>query len=628
MTQFARPMRLAAGVAASLCFVTLSFGKTTIADLAPQNAFVLMGVDNYAEMRASFDKTGLKRVWDDPAVQAWVKKHSAEATEEFDQFLAEIDMKREDIVPPTGMAGMAVWLTPAGAEDVPPVQMLWAADFGDDAEALHTKIVAALEKAEGADNLRFETENLDGGTVITITGFGEEEEAAEPAEEEAAEGEGEDWEDWEDLEVADEPEYETLFYVRAGSHLMLSTSQADAEGALERASGRGENAASGGKDLGKAMTLIGSSHAYAVAVIQPLYEAAAELDKQAAAVAAEDPSNPPPAQIMQTLGALGLTNVRSVAMGVNFDGDKGMAESTFAVHCPEMQGLMSLFTADPLAISAPAFASADAAAFSRFQVQFARLIPVLKDAVQTMPMEVAAQAGYVIPMMEGQVGSILANIGPEVHVVQQYARPFSVDSDHSVYAVAVKDPAALATDMGMRSQQFGLVSREFEGAQIWSFPAEGSMLPLPPEAQDLSIGLGYGHLFFGKTAAVEGALRMSANPGAGTSLGADAQFQKAVATLRSPGLSFSYTNMARTVDFAKWTIENYEKIQNAQFDQMLAQIDDPEFKAMMEENRPTTPEWMKDLPDLSILSRELGDVVGEMHVTPDGLVGTSFLLRP
>jgi hypothetical protein len=352
------------------------------------------------------------------------------------------------------------------------------------------------------------------------------------------------------------------------------------------------------------------------------------MDKKTAELVADDPSSPPVPQIMQTLGALGLTSVRSASAGVNFDGDKGMAESTFAVHTPELKGLMSLFAADPRAIAAPAFASADAAAFSTAQVHFERLLPVLKEAVQTLPAEMAGQASFVLPMVEAQVGTILANLGPEIHVVQQYARPFSVDSDHSVFAVAVRDVAAMGADLQMRGQQMGLVSREFEGAQIWSFPATGSPLPLPPGAEDIALGLGFGHFFVGKTASVEGALRLAANPNAAASLGADAGFKRAVSHLKSPGLSFSYTNMAKSIEYAKWMIENFDKIQNQQFEAMLADIDDPEFRKMLEENRPESPAWMKDLPDLSILGRELGDVVGEMRITPDGLIGTSILLNP
>ena len=103
---------------------------------------------------------------------------------------------------------------------------------------------------------------------------------------------------------------------------------------------------------------------------------------------------------------------------------------------------------------------------------------------------------------------------------------------------------------------------------------------------------------------------------------------KSISVLRSPGLSFSYTNMAKSMDYAKWMVENFEKIQNAEFDKMMETIDDPEFKKMMEENRPEAPTWLKDMPNLSIISRELGNVVGELHLTPDGFIGTSYLLNP
>ena len=623
MTQIARPLRLAAGLALTLFAVPLALGKTTIADLAPPNAFLIAGVDNYAEMQAAFNKTGLRKVWDDPSVQQWFKKHSAEAFEELDSTLEDLDMKRDDIVPPTGMAGFAMWMTPLGTEGVPPVQMLWAGDFGADADNLHTKIVAALEKGEDGNHVKFESEEFAGGTLITITEI-----ETEEVVEEDIEDDGDDWEDWEDFEAESGPEYTTMYYAKAGTSLMLCTSQRDAEDAMTRLAGKGDTSAGADKEFGKAMSLIGTSQAYAVMNAQPLYDVAAEFDKKMAAMVADDPTNPPAPQVMQTLGALGISEIRSVAAGVNFDGDKAMAESTFVVHCPELKGLMSLFAADPRAIAAPSFASADAASLTSAQIHFERLLPVLKNAVQTLPTEMAGQAAFAIPMIEGQIGTILANMGPEIHVIQQYARPYSIDSDHSVFAVAVKDAAAFATDLQIRGQQIGLETRDFEGAQIWSFPAAGSPLPLPPGAEDIAIGLGFGHLFVGKTASVEGAMRLAANPASGAALGADAGFKKAISALKSPGVSFSYTNMARSIAYAKWMIENFETIQNQQLDAMLADIEDPELRAMLKENRPESPAWMKDLPDLSILARELGDAVGEARITPDGIIGTSYLLRP
>jgi len=616
-------------MALTLMAPTFALAGMTIADVAPPSSVFIAGIDDYTAMRASFDKTGLKKVWDDPAVQAWIKSQTKEAMEEFDSTLADLGMKREDIVPPTGMAGMAVWMTSGDDPTVPPMQMLWTGDFGDNAENLHTKIVGALEKAEGENKLKFESEDFAGGTLITVTEIEQDDAADAPDDADEADDaeDGDDWEDWEDMEEAEGPEYKTMYYGRVGSSLMVTTNQRDAEDAMNRLAGKGDSSARGGADFGKAMSLIGPSQVYFVMLAQPLYDLAAEKDKEAAAAVADDPSNPPSMQIMQTLGALGISQIRSASVGVNFDGDKGMAESVTAIHCPEIKGLMTLFAADPRAIAAPSFATADASSFSTFQIRFEQLIPVLKEAAQTLPTELAGQAGFIIPAIEGQMGPIFANIGPELHIIQSYTKPYAADSAQSVFAVSVKDAAALGTELQMRAQSFGLIARDFQGAQIWSFPAEGGAFPLPPGAEDLGIGLGFSHLFIGKTAAIEGAMLLAGNPDA-PDLGSDPGFTRAISVLKSPGLSFSFTNMAKTIDYAKWMVANYDKIQAAQFEEMLASIDDPEFKKMMEENRPETPEWMKDFPDLSIVSREVGNFVGEMHITPDGFVGNSYLLRP
>ncbi len=109
MIRPARCLCIASGMVLTLVAAPLALGATTIADLAPPNSVFVAGVDDFASMQASFDKTGLRKVWDDPAVQAWIKKHSAEAMEECDTTLAALDLTREAIVPPTSLAGLEVW---------------------------------------------------------------------------------------------------------------------------------------------------------------------------------------------------------------------------------------------------------------------------------------------------------------------------------------------------------------------------------------------------------------------------------------------------------------------------------------------------------------------------------------
>jgi hypothetical protein len=184
--------------------------------------------------------------------------------------------------------------------------------------------------------------------------------------------------------------------------------------------------------------------------------------------------------------------------------------------------------------------------------------------------------------------------------------------------------------MGQNATQIGLVSRDFQGTQVWSMPPDSQLAGMMGTAPDVAIAIGFGNMFIGPENVVESALRLAAQGGkeGAVSLANEKSFQQAKRVVSPKGFSFSYTNINRTIDYAKWYLAHYDEIMKAQMEQMVGQIDDPDIKKMMQENQPEEPAWMKDIPDLDILAKHMGDSVTEFQRSDDGMRGRTVWLRP
>ncbi len=161
--------------------------------------------------------------------------------------------------------------------------------------------------------------------------------------------------------------------------------------------------------------------------------------------------------------------------------------------------------------------------------------------------------------------------------------------------------------------------REFAGGMIYSNAMGADMGVEAP-----SIGLGAGHVFIGMPVSIENAMRAAANPGA-DSLGDEPRFRKGAAMLDNRALGYMYTDMAQAYRWTKWTMDNYDQIQRAQFEAMG--YEGEELDEMMGWMEGTKPTWADDLPSEELISRYIGDTFGQVQPTDEGFVWNSYWLR-
>ncbi len=614
-----------------------AWGETiTIADLAPKEAALVVGTDSFSAMKASFDKTPLRSIWEDPKVKEFVKKYSQQFAENLSKDLESAGFKLDELGPPSGAAGAAFWITwDSKANKVEPA-MLAMGDWGDKADAVSKQIEEAIAKGEEKKSLKVTEDEYAGHKlwVIEETESAKADKAKKSKEDKKAAAndgaEGDDAEADEGEEALDahrEPpmEFKKIVYSHSGSHLLASGDTETMERALDRLAGKASPSVGEADAFAGVVKQLDKPQAYAVILSgSPLNVLDKMIDAAKAGAEGVDPGMGAEPRMTKVLEVAGVSGVKAAGVGMKFDTESGMAEMPMAVLCPDKKGLMSLLNAPEQKFAAPPFATADAASVSLLQFKLADLLPTIIEAARALPPEAGDMVVQYVQQAQLMSGPILSNLGPQVWMVSTINKPLAADSGQQLFAVQLKDAAQFNQSLQNLGGMLPLQSRDFQGNQIWSI--SGGM-PMGGAA-DFAIGVGFGHVFIGPGKTVENAMRQAGNPDA-AGLDKEERFRKAIGTLKGSGLMFGWTDTARTFEYVQWMFQNPDKMVEAQMKGMFG--DDPDAenykKEMIDRAKKNQPEWMKAAP-IDVLAREMGDAVTEMRSTTDGFEGRVVWLRP
>lgn len=608
-----RPAILSACAAMGLSVGALA-ADVTIADLAPSDSIVVISIDNYEQMRASFDRTGFKAIWTDPGMQKWFHRQAAEFFADFEETLDGMGLEKEDLKSPHGMAGGAMWMV-LNDENVLEPRLLIAADYGDEAESMDGVMMQMMDEGQDRDQITVDEDEYAGVTIYKITQL-------EAGEDDADEDGEEEWE-WEEPSGPLSFENQDMYYARSGDMLFVCSDARALENTIDRVkSGKEMHTVRENASYAKSLSQVGQHDMSASFLVSPLLD----MMKKAKEAGGDDEMGMMMFDPMMVMGMLGVDQVKAVTFGVDFDADAGMLEQTWSVICPEKKGLVALFDNPPTNNTPPSWVTGNATSYTSFQFRFADLIPTIREIANGMPEEEGQQMLQGVEMAAGFVGPLLAQMDPQVILAQGYERPFSPESQTMLVSMKAKDQAALSDAVTnlVNTGMVPLQSRDFLGNTIWEM--DPSMAGMGPE---ISIGIGGGHIFFGKTGEIENALR---NAGAdNASLADEEAFQHAAKSVGTDAMGFTYTDMRTTIEYLDWTMRNYEAIVRAQFSGPEWQEDEDmkEFaEEMIASQLEEMPGWMQDAPPLDVVIRNIGDMAGQMRSTPDGFVMKSVVLRP
>lgn len=614
--------------AAALQFAALSFAEqASILDLAPRDTAFVVSIENFASMKASFDKTGLRKIWDDPKVQSFIKTHAKEAMDEMVKGLEESGIKADELEAPSGPVGAAFWLVWDDKEKKVKDQLVAIGDWGDKADATHKQIEEAIDKGEEKKTIKVTLDEYAGTKIWVLEPIAQ----PKPAKPERPEGDDAEAEDMGD-DMMDEgsneppkPAFEKLVYARSGNNLLAAADVQTMESALERLGGKDGPSVGDSDEFAGVIRQLEKPQAYAVFISAPLVTLLDKLtlESKAGTPGVDESLSAEPGPLT-VLSATGLSGVKGAGVGVKFDTESGMMEQSYAVLCPDKKGLLTLFSAPDQKFTAPNFVSADAASVSLFQFKFADVLSTVTESARTLPPDIGDQFVQNVQQAQLMIGPILANLGPQIWLINGYTKPYSATSGQVLGAIATKDAAQFNTALTNLQGMLPIQSRDFQGNQIWSL---GTGMPIPGVGE-ISIGVGFGHVFIGGTSNVENAMRQAGNNDA-AGLSKEKRFADGVAMLKASGLAFGWSDTRQLLEYADWQMKNIDKVTEAQLGAAFG--DDPDAeqykKEMIEEAKKNQPAWARELPT-DVVARELGDTVWDFHATAEGFQGRSILLRP
>ena len=622
----ARTLRCAAACVASAATASAATAQNiTIADVAPGESMIVIGANNMAQTKNAFDRTGLKNIWDDRDLRDWMSEAMGDMMDQTRKDLDELGVDLDEIlVAPSGATGMAMWVNEEKPDQSGAEYVIFA-DFKGDAEELNENIVEIIMNAVEDDAFTLEETDFGTTTIFSMTRIVDEDEREDEAggekewEEEWNGGEGDDWQnggqpDWANADASDAGspiDTDELHYTRTGDHLVICSDMRHAQRAIDIVETGADDAGIGSEpNFRNAMNSVGESDMYTYISL---------MDE---AVMDELNALPQIGAFTGMLETLGLDALNAAAMGVRFDTDDAMAESSFVVDVPEKKGLMALLDNPPMKIDPPDFVRADASSFNAVQFDLARLLPTIERALNELPPEQSGQMGMMFQQIKTMFSPLLSQLGPEIYMVSTIDKPYSATSNKTVTTIRAGDAQQINQSMQQLAPMMGLASRDFLGNTIWSAPAGAAMLPLP------AIGVGGGYLTMGDETSVENALRAIDRADA-DGLGDEPDFRRAVAPLGDGAIAYGFTDMQRAIGYTQWSMNNARDLIEAQVNAApgMNQID-PEIKEqIIEEQLKATPEFMRNLPSMEVVKDNMGDGAFEVRSTDRGFTGRWLLRR-
>jgi|GEM_PF-6177457 len=607
-------------VAATLAAVSpaLAASPVTIDDLAPPASYLVARASQASELRDELLATPVGGLWEDGRVREWLEGLADRAVEAMALPLDELGLEREDVPWPTGHVGVAAWVpdeAPLSAS-----RFLVAADFGEEAEAFVDLVVELAEEAREREG-GFEIAWDDYGPyeIMTTTSFVDEDLLAERrAMLDRLRGE-EDWADA-DLELMEamleeEATPARLHLTRAGELVLLSSDLDRVKASLDRVDEREIEAVAGAAFLAEARARHEGAQADVVVRSGELLTRVFEDAGGAGMMFL-------PEGILEPLG---LRDLGAMALGLRLNGPLGQMEVSYSLEVGRRRGLFSL-PASAGRFEPPAFVQPGAASATLTALDFSRIIPIAREAIQTLPPEERAQADAALAAFALAAAPIFQSIGPELVAATAYDKPLGPDSSRRLLAVRVVNEPVVIAALNQYGQGLGARVREFLGHQIWETPAT-----LGPR---MAVGVGAGWAFLGLPVDVESAFRQLHDDEPQT-LAGEARFEAAAELLPPGALGYSWTDTAQWVEFMKWQADHVEEVIRAEFEAggAFANPDwqpDEEFIAFMVERAREQPvnAILRDAPPADVLTGAMGDQISDARWDDGAIVGRWIMLRP
>ncbi|MBL8764555.1 MAG: hypothetical protein JNM07_09840 [Phycisphaerae bacterium] len=594
--------RAGAGVVLLCAWISLTTALTRagppigIADVSPPDSYLVLAVDDWATLRRAFEESDLGALAAEPSVRTFVvsmleesRLGAAELTGSrglVEEWLKADGLKWADLAPPQGPAGMSLHLAPRtpGARGSS-VRSVVLADFGTEGDRMRELAERLSDRAARQKLLTFDDREHNGVEVRTLT----------PTRSGGAD--------------TDLPP--PIAFAFVGSVMLASNDPSSLDAAIDRL--KGERIAC----VGERAEYESAVNAHPGALIHAVLLPTAVLAATAEAINADASRGALKGSAAAAAGlvdALGITQVRTVSLGLFLGGDDEVARITVEANVPEKRGLFRLLDESGARPDPPAFVGADADGVLMLRVRFDRMVEVARALARgSLSPDEAGRAEQQLAGFEQVLGPLLKSAGPEVTYATESERPFSLDSTRTILGIRLSDTGPLTQLLALFGPQIGAKPRDFEGNTIH----EVATLPV-----NFALGLGFDTAFLAPARDIENAMRRSGRPGT-PRLSSEVRYVRAAAHMAGEGVLFSYSDTRQTLEHLYWSAANYEVLSRSM---MAAEAELEPDESDSETSQPP-PKWMSALPPIELLLGHIGDATADLAATPGGYRGKLVMLK-
>ena len=599
-------------LSAAVCFcAAASAAQPTIERLAPENSIVIAGVDDFQKSLKALKGTPLWSLWESDEITQMLAEPLEELNDELDETLEELDLERDDISWPQGPVGLAIF---PGSPDDPESGpgYLAMADYGVKAMQMNRIFHALMDRAVEEHDVEIPEHEVLGRTVYAVN-LGElasDGLDADPAEQ------------LEDLGLPAMPmmdpaemmdQVSVAYIVRDGRRFMASSDLDILRDALELVDDDSRSGLSDRADFQGAVGQLGRTDAYTVVLLRDL-----------AGLMPGDPTIMMAQMMFQQI----VGDIQGLGFGVRFGEGEVMIEETMAVYMPNGKtGLTTLLDHETPQGKVPPFVGPECVAYSRINFRFDGVMGFMRSVGAMNPM-IGAQLNPMLEQFGPTIEKVCAALGPEVHSTVKIARPMTLDSLKTLYAIESSRPADVEAVLVEYAGGMGLEPRDFLGHRIYSMDINPMAMGMGGgmggmDAEGFSIGFGGGYVMLGNTSAVEDGLRATAKADM-PALVDDAGYRRAVRALSAPR-SIGWGVMS-LVDYMDYFINLGEMVNEQVIEQMKEW--DPEYARQMQEELAAEPAMPWEDFDVRMLDDYVGPISWEIRSRDDGFVVRYMVLAP
>ncbi len=588
---FARPRRLAAaavaGFAALLASPALG-GDLRIERIVPGETIFAAGTDSFEKLSAAAQSTPAWKFTETDAVKRLIDRVSKQLDAEgetLDDQLKALGLERDDLVPPKGPVGFAAFLE--NNEDLAIKQPHWlaVADFGDGADKAQKVLDAVFEKLAKDRSVVIAERTIRNRKVRSMP---------LPTKPEAEQDDFDFFGGMPDLTG----HIDAIHLCRDGERIFLASSLVALEDAIEAADGKPlDSPLAESRDFQASLAQLGENRqAWAVILTPAMQPLIAPLMAGPAAMA--EPF----------IGDL-FGDIRGYSFGVAFENDERQVRQSIGILIPgEKAGLISLLRESKPSKDVPAHVGPDTIGFSRLNVKFAGVMPIVERIVKGLPPMFAEEAEMQLSQMRPMLEKAFGGMGPELYVVQTLEEPITDESMRMSVLIRNPDPATMRPMLDMFGPMMGVEPQDFVGQTIYA-----------DEFADGAIGLGGGWLVIGDQDSVEGVLRATGQKDLPT-VKDEPEFRRGIAAL--PDAAVVGWGWADTV--TAWKGRRYESMQNAK---MLLEFAEMQGIGLGDQGDDPLTKFVEELTPEDV-ARYIGPSIWWLQATDDGFRMTMIQLAP